>query len=293
MWEVSWTDPQAESRKEHREKKTSRREQHPERSRTKASSKLGRRRTSFESKSSGKSSGFDYSETESIDQGLAISATSLRSAKYYSSKAAAILSSDIDVDRCTSMSTCSEVVEIVTPDLSCTPTSTAESAIPQDYFTTSPESSVPRRDRGLQLPPTGAWLDPSMLSPPPSPSSAWHVQSFDPVAYISANYIQTIGSDSFITKRTRVTVSPRTAEDVATKMGSQITITANKFDDAPIQRPSTAGTINGNGFLPESVGPPDGLVPKPAAKSLRRIPSCTSSISTTKWDGWRPPDAWA
>ncbi|KAH6972380.1 hypothetical protein BKA56DRAFT_116741 [Ilyonectria sp. MPI-CAGE-AT-0026] len=275
MWEVSWTDPQRESRKEHRDKKAVQRHQNRKKPRADGDSVFSGRNTSFDSRLSRP----DFSDTGSIAHSPESTHVLSRGPRSYTTKAPSVMSSDRETDSHSAVSVGSEET---TPELSCTPVSTSEGPFPPDHPAESSQTSLGVWERGYALPNSSRWPDHLV---PPSPTFTWHFEASHPavdcVEFKFCQYAQSLTSNSFITKSTEVTAATRAAHP-GMKMGSEVTITANRIDESH-PRPRSAGALSPSSIFSIKSSEP---------KSLRRAPSWRTSFTPRKWDHWRPPDTW-
>ncbi|KAH6887080.1 hypothetical protein B0T10DRAFT_461536 [Thelonectria olida] len=256
MWEVVWTDPQRESKKEHRERKTGERSQREK-------EKAARKSTSTRSSSSSSGKAFtSFSVPRS--HGGPLSPVSTRS---FTSIASGT-SHGLDHDGASTISAISEP------------------SPPEPWYGTNTNRPL-RRDEGIVgYPSSPNWpLDSS--SPTPLPLSRWN----NTLAKSSYRSIQSLGPGSVVTRSTEVVISLRTDEIDAKDMGPTVTITANPFDEVPLLRPRSSEDLPQSSSLNRPGG---GLFPRerPSLYTLRKMPSWHTRPETPNSDGWKPPNIW-
>ncbi|EGY23174.1 uncharacterized protein VDAG_04612 [Verticillium dahliae VdLs.17] len=275
MWEVVWTDPDKESRREHRERKAIQKEQKDK-----------------DRVTTGSVSTRSVSPSESRTFGFFGSKSSKRSTTPKPESSAPTLASSTDDSKvrrvsCLS-STPSTAASPPTSDLLAAAGTFSSSADPLTSQLTeslhdSPESST----RGLLDSVFSRWTDTSL--PPASPSTTSMADSTTKTTH----YIQTLGPSSFITKDTKVTVSPRTCGDDITGVVSVVRISADPVREAPPtppRSPATVTSISMNADTPISLFP--GQFSPPSKLPIARVPSWTSKFKPNNPDAWKPPDAW-
>ncbi|KAL0932982.1 uncharacterized protein CTRU02_211945 [Colletotrichum truncatum] len=268
MWEVVWTDPDRESRKEHRERKATEREQ---------KDKVRATRSSMSTRSSSSSDNKPFSFFGS---------KSLKRTLTSTTKSTALKAPSIDsAYRGSLLSAVSGPPPSEAPRSPITTATTVDPAfLPEHYIESSLNSpSSSNRDSVFSK-----WTDNSILAP----SSPCNTSVAESMAAKASHYVQALGPTSFITKSTEVTILPRTIENDLAGMISHISITAEPVKEEPptpprspaIQRPQVPITLD----TPVNLFPGQ-PVPK---KSLRRVPSWTIAFKPNNPDAWKPPDAW-
>ncbi|CRK38770.1 hypothetical protein BN1723_004478 [Verticillium longisporum] len=275
MWEVVWTDPDKESRREHRERKAIQKEQKDK-----------------DRATTGSVSTRSVSPSESRTFGFFGSKSSKRSTTPKPESSAPTLASSTDDSKvrrvsCLS-STPSTAASPPTSDLLAAPVAFSSSADPSTpQLTESLHDSPGSSTRGLLDSVFSRWTDTSL--PPASPSTTSMADSTTKTTH----YIQTLGPSSFITKDTKVTVSPRTCGDDITGVVSVVRISADPVREAPPtppRSPATLTSISMNADTPISLFP--GQFSPPSKISIARVPSWTSKFKPNNPDAWKPPDAW-
>ncbi|KAF5520548.1 hypothetical protein CGCA056_v008575 [Colletotrichum aenigma] len=272
MWEVVWTDPDRESRKEHRDRKATEREQ-------KEKSRAARSSMSTRSSSSSDNKPFSF-----------FGSRSLKKTFTPSTKSSALKAPSIDSTRRGSLLCAGS--EPPPSELPCSPVTTVATAdrtyIPDHFIEDSQSSPSSNRDSVFsKWTDNSKWTEPS-LAVPCSPCTASVAESS---AAKASHYVQTLGPTSFITKSTEVTILPRTTENELAGMVSHVTITAEPVKEEPPTPPRSPAI---QPQTPAFVDSPVNLFPgQPTPRqSLRRVPSWTTSFKPNNPDAWKPPDAW-
>ncbi|KAM5349370.1 hypothetical protein ACJ41O_005875 [Fusarium nematophilum] len=315
MWDVVWTDPGKETRREHRERKAFKRVNKDNKS-TFASSISSRSSTS--SSNAASLVGFPTRRSAS-KRGAAPLSPTLSSSRTSPTTA----SFEMETDRGSSFSGGYEAVPVVVARspgsviendslrqhvVECSPDS-CHPSMPEIYLNNTRYTHQPRTltkspsqscERNLSKPPS-PWE--CALSKPPSqswertltkpPSQNWDTKISERVALQPCHFVQTLSEGSFIARSTEVTTTPRTPCDDTITLISEVTITANteaKPASKPITRPRSSSGQSQWSFRSlksRSTKPP------PLPSTPRRVPSSTASLRREYTDGWKPPEAWA
>lgn len=218
MWEVSWNDPNRESKKEYRERKTG------ERAQREWHQAASRSSTSTRSSSSSSNKAFTpFSAPRRSSSRAGSHAGSLTPASSSSMPSAKGGGGGLDHDGASALSAGED--------------SSSLSTDPWYRSTAYTTDRPPRRDEPItsyqDLP---NWpLDisaPKLLAP-----SRWN----STVAKSAYHCIQTLGPGSIVIKSTEIVVSLWTDDFQSKDFGSTVTITANGFDDVPQLRPKSSG----------------------------------------------------
>ncbi|KAK2058126.1 hypothetical protein LY76DRAFT_67978 [Colletotrichum caudatum] len=270
MWEVLWTDPDRESRKEHRERKAVEREY-------KDKSRATRSSVSTRSSSSSDNKPFSFFGSKGLKRTLTPSSvkspmkTNLKSPSIDSTYRGSLLSAISEPPPLPEVLLDSPVTAVYRTDL---PEHLAES------LQSSPISS--NRDSVFSK-----WTDNS-LAVPASPCDTSVSES---TAGKREHYVQALGPTSFITKSTEVTILPRTTENEIAGMISRITITAEPVKEEPPTPPRSPAT---QPAIPAFVDTPVNLFPGHVSQkqSLRQVASWMTAFKPNNPDAWKPPDEW-
>ncbi|GKT66699.1 hypothetical protein ColTof4_04189 [Colletotrichum tofieldiae] len=278
MWEVVWTDPDRESRKEHRERKAVERER-KDKSRTTRSSMSTRSSSSSDNKP------FSFFGSKGLKRTLTPSSTK-------APMTPALKTPSIDSTyRGSLLSAVSEPPPLPT-ELPCSPATAVDRTYLPEHFAESLQSSPISSNRGFIDSVFSKWTDTS-LAVPTSPCNTSVAES---TAGKREHYVQTLGPTSFITKSTEVTILPRTIENDIAGMISHITITAEPVKEEPPTPPRSPATQPAVPAMVTSamLDTPVNLFPGQISpkKSLRRVPSWTIAFKPNNPDSWKPPDAW-
>ncbi|KAF9870811.1 hypothetical protein CkaCkLH20_11710 [Colletotrichum karsti] len=279
MWEVVWTDPDRESRKEHRERKATEREQ-------KDKTRAARSSMSTRSSSSSDNKPFSFFGSKSLKRTLAPS-----------TKSSALKAPSIDSTfRGSLLSAASEPPPA---ELPCSPVTTETTVdrtfVPENFIEDSLGSPSSNRDSvfskwtdNSKWTDVSRWTDNS-LAIPSSPCNTSVAEST--AAARASHYVQTLGPTSYITKSTEVTILPRTADNDSAGMVSHVTITAEPVKEEPPTPPRSPAIEPQTPFI---IDTPVNLFPgQPMPRhSLRRKPSWTTAFKPNNPDAWKPPDAW-
>ncbi|KAK1469546.1 hypothetical protein CMEL01_01313 [Colletotrichum melonis] len=280
MWEVVWTDPDRESRKEHRERKAVERE-HKDKTRASRSSMSTRSSSSSDNKP------FSFFGSRSLKRTLTPSST--KTSTTHALKAPSIDSTF----RGSLLSAVSEPPPLPT-ELPCSPVTTVDRTyMPQEQHSVESQQSSPiSSNRGFLDSVFSKWTDTSMGGP----TSPCNTSVAESTSAKREHYVQTLGPTSFITKSTEVTILPRTIENDISGMISHITITAEPVKEepptpprSPAAQPAVTAMIS-----PAMLDSPVNLFPGHPSpqRSLRRVPSWSMAFKPNNPDSWRPPDAW-
>ncbi|OLN97624.1 hypothetical protein CCHL11_01187 [Colletotrichum chlorophyti] len=274
MWEVVWTDPDRESRKEHRDRKAVERER-------KEKTHAPRSSMSTRSSSSSDNKPFSFFGSRSLKRTLTPTTSkhtmtpALKAPSIDSTYRGSLLSAASEPPPPSELPACiplTAVDRIYLPDF-------AESS------QSSPSSS--NRDSIFSK-----WTDNSAAGP----SSPCNTSVAESMAAKSSHYVQTLGPTSFITKSTEVTILPRTLENDVAGMVSHISITAEPIKEEPPTPPRSPAPnpIVATVVTPATIDTPVNLFPGPRTpkRSLRRVASWTTSFKPNNPDAWKPPDAW-
>ncbi|OHW96659.1 hypothetical protein CSPAE12_04694 [Colletotrichum incanum] len=277
MWEVVWTDPDRESRKEHRERKAVERE-HKDKSRTTRSSMSTRSSSSSDNKP------FSFFGSKGLKRTLTPSSTK-------APMTPALKAPSIDSDyRGSLLSAVSEPPPLPLPtELPCSPDTTVDRTYLPEHFAESLQSSPISSNRDSVF---SKWTDTSLAGP----TSPCNTSVAESTAGKREHYVQTLGPTSFITKSTELTILPRTIENDIAGMISHITITAEPVKEEPPTPPRSPATQPAVPAMATSamLDTPVNLFPGQVSpkKSLRRVPSWTIAFKPNNPDAWKPPDAW-
>ncbi|TQN74697.1 hypothetical protein CSHISOI_00740 [Colletotrichum shisoi] len=278
MWEVVWTDPDRESRKEHRDRKAVERE-------NKDKTRTARSSMSTRSSSSSENKPFSFFGSKGLKRTLTPS-----SAK--ASMTTALKAPSIDsAYRGSLLSDISEPPPLPT-ELPCSPVTAVDHTLLPEHFAESSQSSPISSNRGFIDSVFSKWTDTS-LAGPMSPCNTSVAES---TAAKREHYVQTLSPTSFITKSTEITILPRTMENNIAGMVSHITITAEPVKEGPPTPPRSPATQPAVSAMitPSMLDTPVNLFPGQTSpkQSLRRVPSWTTVFKPNNPDAWKPPDAW-
>ncbi|KDN70244.1 hypothetical protein CSUB01_03474 [Colletotrichum sublineola] len=273
MWEVVWTDPDRESRKEHRERKAVEREY-------KDKSRATRSSMSTRSSSSSDNKPFSFFGSKGLKRTLTPS--SVKSPMKSMPKPPSIDSTY----RGSLLSAISEPPPLPEdrPDSRATAVDRTD---PPEHSAESLQSSPISSNRGFIDSVFSKWTDTSLAvpaSPCDTSMSEW-------TAGKREHYVQSLGPTSFITKSTEVTILPRTTENDIAGMVSRITITAEPTKEEPPTPPRSPATQSA---IPALFDTPVNLFPGQVSpkQSLRQVASWMTAFKPNNPDAWKPPDAW-
>ncbi|KAI8649855.1 hypothetical protein NCS56_01436300 [Fusarium sp. Ph1] len=293
MWDVVWTDPKRESRKEHRERKA--RQPRSDKSSTKARSLFSRGSTSS---SDGPSFvGYPGRKTSSRDFAtLSPTPSSIHTTTSTNNY-------DTEADRASNFTL--NNYETTSDTVSHSFESTTDHTLVHEQILecSSGSSNLSKRDAGIydfdltrltdrQAPPelynTNSRGDDDHYPLPPS--SPWDTQVIERVALEPCHIVQTFSEGSYIARSTEVTTSLRTPSDPQFGLSSEVTITANT-ESKSLSRPRSSGGQTLSLRALKSKSPSAPLPPLPSTP--RRVPSCNALLRSEPTDGWKPPDTWA
>ncbi|KAF4984573.1 hypothetical protein FZEAL_249 [Fusarium zealandicum] len=119
-----------------------------------------------------------------------------------------------------------------------------------------------------------------------SSSSSWSSTAPERVALEPCQIVQTLSEGSFVARSTQVTTSIRTSDELSSGLASEIIITANT--DSPPKSSGTQSQLSMRRFGALSLPKPP---PLPIAP--RRVPSHSGSLRCDVADVWKPPATWA
>ncbi|EEU37637.1 uncharacterized protein NECHADRAFT_97614 [Fusarium vanettenii 77-13-4] len=216
MWDVVWTDPKRESRKEHRERKA--RQPRSDKSSTKARSLFSRGSTSS---SDGPSFvGYPGRKTSSRDFApLSPTPSSIHTTTSTNNY-------DIEADRSSNFTL--NNYETTSDTVSHSFESTTDHTLVHEQILECSSELYNTNSRG----------DDDQYPLPPSPP--WDTQVIERVALEPCHIVQTFSEGSYIARSTEVTTSLRTPSDPQFGLSSEVTITANT-ESKSFSRPRSSG----------------------------------------------------
>ncbi|KAF4459159.1 hypothetical protein FALBO_14089 [Fusarium albosuccineum] len=295
MWDVVWTDPKKESRKEHRERKATKQARSE-----KGSSKS---RSIFSRGSSSSSDGPSLvSFSSRKNGGKSLASVSTTASSIHTSTTAANFDLEADGD-----SNFDGSYEATPRRVARSFESTLEESSLPEEIEESTEGSLnqSKRDGIIYSENLGSLTNHQALTEvffqkpvcineqyalPPTSPLAWSTQAVERVALEPCHIVQTLSEGSFIARSTEVTTTLRTTPDEPIGLSSEVTITANS-ETKVTTRPRSAGGqshLSLRGFRSRSP-----VRPPPLPSLPRRVPSSNVLLRSDNSDGWKPPDAWA
>ncbi|GKT48879.1 uncharacterized protein ColSpa_09060 [Colletotrichum spaethianum] len=263
MWEVVWTDPDRESRKEHRERKAIERE-HKEKSRTTRSSMSTRSSSSSDNKP------FSFFGSKGLKRTLTPSSVKVPMTP-------ALKNPSIDSTFRGSLLSAISEPPLLSTEPPCSLVTVADRTYLPEQFAESLQSSPISSNRA-------------------GPTSPCNTSVAESTAGKREHYVQTLGPTSFITKSTEVTILPRTIENDIAEMVSHITITAEPVKEEPPTPPRSPARQPAVPAMasPVMLDTPVNLFPTHfnQKQSLRHVSSWMTAFKPNNPDAWKPPDAW-